>query len=144
MITIDYAAETDRDALYRLFDDWDIPRVARDVFDASFDRVMAKADGFVLVAREGNRLVGYSQVLVVDELGLDRYYEIATLLVADAARSRGVGRLLVERVEALARENGVREINLSSQVYRSRAHVFYERLGFDFYKISKFYSKKIP
>lgn len=143
MITIDYAADTDRDALYRLFNDWDIPQIPRDVFDASFDRVMAGSNGFVLVAREESRLVGYSQVLVVDELGLERYYEIATLLVADAARSRGVGRLLVERVEALAHENGVHEINLSSQVYRSRAHVFYERQGFEFYKISKFYAKKI-
>lgn len=143
MITIDRAAASDRDALYRLFCDWDETPIERTAFDASFSRVLASPSGFVLVAREGVRLVGYAQVIVCDELGFERFYEIAALLVANDARDRGIGRMLVERVETLARESDIREIKLSSQVYRSRAHVFYERQGFEFYKISKFYSKRV-
>ena len=144
MITTDYANEDDGDDLYLLFSDWDGDDLcSREVFDASFDRLVSGANNMVLVAREGERLVGYAQIIACDELGFNRFYEVAALLVAKTERSRGIGRMLMERVEAIARANGIREIKLSSQVFRSRAHVFYEGLGFEFYKISKFYAKKV-
>jgi ribosomal protein S18 acetylase RimI-like enzyme len=144
MITIDYAKSDDMEMMYELFGDWDKDyRVDRELFAASFARVIAEENNALLVARDGSDIVGYVQLYECNELGFEPFYEVAELLVSARYRSRGVGRLLMERVEEIARADGIREIKLSSQVHRSRAHVFYENIGFEFYKISKFYGKKI-
>jgi hypothetical protein len=47
------------------------------------------------------------------------------------------------QAERVARGEGLSVVRLSSQIHRSRAHVFYENLGYEFLKISKYYEKKL-
>jgi hypothetical protein len=49
----------------------------------------------------------------------------------------------MEKVEEIALEENIFLIKLSSQLHRSRAHVFYENLGFTVEKMSKFYEKRL-
>lgn len=71
------------------------------------------------VAVEGERLLGYYS-LVADPPDLD------LMFVDDAARGRGVGRLLFEHMLATARELGATEVRIVSH---PPAAGFYERMG---------------
>lgn len=59
-----------------------------------------------VLAWEGERLIGYAQVLLSEALAT------AEVVVAPAFRRRGIGRLLLQTVEALAHEAGVRDLKL--------------------------------
>lgn len=48
----------------------------------------------------------------------------------DAQRSGGIGAALLLAAEAFAREQGCAQLELSSNVARTRAHRFYERQGY--------------
>ena len=53
----------------------------------------------------------------------------------------GIGKMLMERVEELAKERGISMIGLASGFQRTEAHEFYERLGYQ--KTSFRFSKRI-
>lgn len=63
-------------------------------------------DSFIVAERDG-RVMGAAGVERAGEYGLLR-----SVVVDPAARGRGVGRALVERVTAESEENGVRELYL--------------------------------
>jgi GNAT superfamily N-acetyltransferase len=56
--------------------------------------------------------------------------EIYNLGVAEALRSRGIGRRLVARLEALAAERGHARVGLGVALANARARRLYERLGY--------------
>ena len=57
---------------------------------------------------------------------------IMALVIDEGARGVGVGRALVDRAAALAREHGASRLMVTTHVRRADAHAFYERLGFEF------------
>lgn len=56
---------------------------------------------------------------------------IGSLVVAEAARGRGVGALLVREAAALARAEGCAELELTTGMRRHAAHAFYAAQGFE-------------
>lgn len=82
----------------------------------------------VLVA--GRPAVAFLHLKVIDSFLGPRETEIEALVVDEAARSRGVGRALVEEAIRYARERGCARVRVRSRVERDRAHAFYEREGF--------------
>jgi len=56
---------------------------------------------------------------------------LTALVVGEAARRRGLGRALVERVKAEARRLGCDRLEVTSSVHGEDAHAFYARLGFE-------------
>jgi GNAT superfamily N-acetyltransferase len=132
----------DEDALFALMTHWDKDYAFdKAVFLASLEAILGSPDADILLAFQGRDLVGYAQTAICRHLGFAPFLEVVQLLVSAERRSSGTGRKLMERAEDLARSKGLNSVKLSSQVMRSRAHVFYERLGYMFYKISKFYEK---
>lgn len=97
---------------------------------------------FVAESADG-KLAGFLNVYVMRTIDSDARTEIAALVVDDAHRSHGVGKVLIEQAEAWARENGCRAIGLRSNVIRERAHRFYERLGYEHYKTQKAFRKAL-
>ena len=97
---------------------------------------------WVADAGEG-KLAGFLNAFVMTTIDSGARVEIAALVVDDAKRSRGVGKLLIERAESWARENGCKAIGLRSNVIRERAHNFYERLGYVHYKTQKAFRKAL-
>jgi GNAT superfamily N-acetyltransferase len=89
------------------------------------------------------KLAGFLNAFVMRTIDTDVRVEVAALVVDDAQRSRGVGKLLIEQVESWARENGCGTIGLRSNVIRDRAHKFYERLGYVHYKTQKAFRKTL-
>jgi len=51
-------------------------------------------------------------------------------VVDEAARSRGIGTLLLDAAEGWARERGCSEMRVQSNVIRTRAHAFYAKQGY--------------
>jgi GNAT superfamily N-acetyltransferase len=85
----------------------------------------------VLVAEVGGRVVGMAAFHAIPHVELDEpTARLTSLVVAEEARGQGIGRALVERVEAGARALGCGRIELTSGDQRTEAHAFYRRLGF--------------
>lgn len=143
-MTIDFCAMKDADELFGLFGDWDRSHsFDYEVFVESLRRILLDKKNTLLVVKENDLLVGYAQMYRCDELGFEAFIEVAELLVSEEKRNLGIGKLLIKRVEEIALADGISVIKLSSQVHRTKSHMFYENLGFEYYKISKFYEKKI-
>lgn len=85
----------------------------------------------VLVAQEGDTVAGVAVVHVMAPLHVpERWALLSALVVDDAQRSGGIGAALLQAAEAFAREHGCAQLELSSNVARTRAHRFYERQGY--------------
>jgi GNAT superfamily N-acetyltransferase len=116
-----------------------VPGAAAGAEDTADLRVYASAlaeidatDGAVLVAVWDGEVVGVCQLIVFRHLqrrgGLCA--EIESVHVHPDHRSSGIGSALVRTAIERARELGCYRVQLSSNLVRSDAHRFYERLGF--------------
>jgi GNAT superfamily N-acetyltransferase len=63
------------------------------------------------------------------------YAELTELLVAAAYRRQGIGRALIEHIEAIARAQGAREMVLMTAWRNTEAHAFYHTLGYRLYTV---------
>jgi GNAT superfamily N-acetyltransferase len=97
----------------------------------------------VFVAEQNGAMAGYLDVFVLRTVESEPRAEIAGLVVDENARSRGVGRRLMESAEEWARAQGCNVVSLRSNVIRTRAHAFYERLGYSLIKTQKAFRKQL-
>jgi GNAT superfamily N-acetyltransferase len=88
-------------------------------------------------------LVGWLHVSVSHLLESDTRAEVNGLIVAEGQRSAGAGAKLLEVAEEWARRHGGQAMNVRSNVIRERAHVFYERNGYEHYKTQKAFRKAL-
>jgi GNAT superfamily N-acetyltransferase len=108
------------------------------------ERLLARTDQLVLVAEGGaGTVVGWLHGAEQELLESGRRCEILGLVVDEAHRSRGVGRRLVEQVEAWAAARGLERMAVRSNVARVDSHPFYERLGYERTKTQHAYRKRL-
>jgi putative acetyltransferase len=79
-----------------------------------------------LVARAEGRAVGCGAVVQSAE----GWAEIKRMFVSPAARGRQVGRKLLERLEAVAREKGIAALRLETGISQPEALALYRSAGF--------------
>jgi len=92
---------------------------------------LKKAGMAVLVADQGGA-IGLLTTAITHVLHRPRPVgRISLMVVAESARSRGVGAALVAEAEARLRAAGCGLIEVTSNMRRQRAHAFYERLGYE-------------
>jgi len=108
----------DRAALRPLFELADDSAV---LLDAYVD------DGRVLVARDGDDVVGHVQLVAT---GDGDVVEIKNMAVLDAHQGTGVGRALVEHALAQARTDGCTRVLVATGSADVGNLRFYQRLGF--------------
>ena len=95
--------------------------------------LLSREDHAVLVADDGQALVGLGCAHVFPVLHSDEPVALITaLVVAASARGSGYGRSIVVELEHFARSLGCRRILVTTAIHRSDAHAFYERLGYTF------------
>jgi ribosomal protein S18 acetylase RimI-like enzyme len=101
-------------------------------YAAAFEMMRAQAGNVLLVAELDGAVVGCLQLVVIPGLaraGMTRG-QIEGVRVARAQRGRGIGERLVEAAVARAVAEGCGLMQLATDVSRTAARRFYERLGF--------------
>jgi GNAT superfamily N-acetyltransferase len=97
----------------------------------------AEDDGVILIAEEDGAALGYAIVLtnVVEDGSGDEvayvYAYVGDLVVARAARRRGIGKLLLEECERRARLAGRDELRINVLAQNEGARAAYRAVGFD-------------
>jgi len=89
----------------------------------------------------GGHVIGWVHVYVCQLLETDPQAEIGGLVVDEAHRRCGIGRLLMQHAEQWAREKECGTVHLRSNVVRKDAHVFYERIGYSSVKTQRVFRK---
>jgi ribosomal protein S18 acetylase RimI-like enzyme len=93
--------------------------------------LLKKAGQHVLVADRGGA-IGVLTTSTMQVLHRPRPVgRISMMVVAEAARSGGVGAALVGEAEARLKAAGCGLVEVTSNAKRLRAHAFYERLGYE-------------
>lgn len=94
-------------------------------------RLLASASDAVFVAELADGgLVGWVHGVLSQFLESDYRVEIAGLVVDERFHRRGIGRDLVQQVEAWALEHGAEQASVLCRTTRTKAHRFYEGLGY--------------
>lgn len=119
--------------------------VTPEVLGQRLARLLPNPDHTILVAQlSSGAIIGWLHGATLDLLEAGTRCEILGLVVDSGHRRLGVGRRLVQAVEAWARGRGLQEIGVRSNVVRVEAHPFYEGLGFTRAKTQHAYRKPIP
>ena len=103
---------------------------------AEAERIFARMARYpsyhIYVAVVGGEVLGTLALLIMDNLahcgapsGI-----LEDMVVAEAARGRGIGEALVRFAMDRCRDGGCYKLALTSNQHRDGAHRFYERLGF--------------
>jgi GNAT superfamily N-acetyltransferase len=86
----------------------------------------------MLLAESEGRVVGCLQLVFIPGMsrkGTKRAI-VESVRVSSTMRGQNVGTALMKEATRLAREGGCGLVQLDSDTRRSRAHLFYRRLGF--------------
>lgn len=104
------------------------PEAARDLFR----RFALYPDYVLYVAEDEGGIVGTHALLVMDNFGHlgARSAVVEGVAVAPDRQSAGIGAAMMRHAMAVAAEKGCYKLALSSGSRRTRAHAFYEGLGF--------------
>jgi len=100
-----------------------------------FDEMLADPTAGLFIAEEDGRAIGYIFCKLFERLEgpftyANRFIQIEHISVRPDTQRRGAGTALINRVEELAREMGVSKIQLDSWDFNTKAHAFFEGLGF--------------
>ncbi|MBI5643661.1 MAG: GNAT family N-acetyltransferase [Deltaproteobacteria bacterium] len=138
------ARASDREALNRIIENTEnLTREEKDCAAELLDIYLSDSrqkDYFFIVAAEAQAATGY--VCYGRTPLTDAVYDLYWILVAGEFRSRGIGRLLLERTEDLIKKQGARMLVAETSglpAYES-AHAFYKKTGFkEEARIKEFY-----
>ena len=116
------------------------PATAREIA-GRMKRIQPAALHTVFVAESQEQVIGWLHVSVTPLLEVPLRAEVNGLVVDEKQRSAGAGARLLLAAERWARLKGCKSMSVRSNVIRERAHVFYERNGYQHYKTQKAFRK---
>ena len=107
-------------------------QASSDNYAQAFAAMEAERYNHMLLAESEGLIVGALQLVFVPGLSRKgtRRAIIESVRVAADQRGQSVGTALMKEAIRLAREGGCGLVQLDSDTRRSRAHLFYRRLGF--------------
>ncbi|MEO5887016.1 MAG: GNAT family N-acetyltransferase [Anaerolineales bacterium] len=103
---------------------------------AFFDEMLADPDITIYIAEENAQACGYILCKLIERpetpfIYPNRFLHIDQISVRPNVQRHGAGTALMDQVERLARELGVLKIQLDSWDFNTKAHAFFEGLGFE-------------
>ena len=120
---IEYAKLEDKEEIYNLICILENKEINKEHFDYVFENSLKDEDIIYLVYRD-EKIHHY--------LHHDRDTgEIVELIVLPEKRNLKIGKQLIEKIEEIAKEKQLEQIELSTSTYRKDAHRFYERQGYE-------------
>jgi GNAT superfamily N-acetyltransferase len=106
-------------------------------------RILQRPDQVFVVAAIADEAVGWLHLVLREYLEVEPYVMVAGLVVDEAHRRRGIGRLLMDRADRWGREQNCSFIRWWSSSTRVEAHRFYESLGYAKVKTQFSFAKSI-
>lgn len=106
-------------------------------------RMQANNQHIVYVALANANVVGWVHGHLCDLVITAPQILILGLVVDKHHRGYGIGRLLMQYIEQWAEERGCDTILVRSNVIRTDAHLFYQRVGYENIKQSKVFAKRL-
>ena len=89
------------------------------------------------------KAIGWVHASVIPLLEVERRMEVHGLVVEEQLRNRGAGWQLLEAVEKWALKLNCKSVSIRSNVIRRRAHIFYQKHGYEQYKTQKAFRKAL-
>jgi len=101
-------------------------------YEDALRAVEADPNNLLMVAEVEGAVVGVFQLTIIQHVAFrgGRVAQIENVFVDDSARGRGVGTAMMQWAIDLAKRRGCFRVQLTTNRARTRAHAFYERLGF--------------
>jgi ribosomal protein S18 acetylase RimI-like enzyme len=138
-LTLRSAEEKDLPAIISLFieDELGVTRekladpLPQSYFDA-FQEIVADKHQLLLVVEENGIVIGTCHLTVMPSLSFQgsRRLNLENIHVDKRFQGQGVGTWMIQQAIAVGREKGCKIIQLTTNKKRSRAKIFYEKLGF--------------
>jgi len=99
---------------------------------SAFRAIEADANQFLAVAEVAGEVIGTLQLSFLPGLSKQGAWrgQIEAVRVARSKRSGGIGRFMILWAIDRCRERGCRSVQLTTDLSRTDAHRFYDRLGF--------------
>lgn len=113
-------------------------RIDRETYLSYLEDMTSKGYKQLAVFEEEN-CIGLAGYWVATKFYCGKYLELDNVIVNEDARSKGIGKLMCDRLEAEARKAGCKTAVLNAYVQNNKAHKLYMRegyriLGFHFIK----------
>ena len=107
-----------------------------------FELLHNDANSQILIAEEEDKIYGFLSLYFIPQIALEGdFAKICYLCVDENIRSKGIGHLLLQQAEQLARQRGCDRMELHSGEQRTLAHQFYLREGY--VDAPKYFRKKL-
>jgi len=120
-------SETEMEDIWKLLNQLsDSPRL---LAYEDFDRILNRPNFSLLVARDGEKIVGMASLWSAEIL-MGKKAFIDDVVVLDSHRGQGIGENLIKGLIAHAKNNGSRYVELTSNPARVAANNLYQKLGF--------------
>jgi ribosomal protein S18 acetylase RimI-like enzyme len=101
-----------------------------------------KGNHGIILAMIGSKIIGMVSFVLLERLNQPlREFWIPELVICKEYRSQGIGKLLVQKCESLAKSKKCYRIRLESRNDRIDAHNFYKKIGFQ--QIARVFEKKL-
>ena len=100
-------------------------------FDSAFDELLKQNRGLILIAEEGQQILGMASISfnLALRYGGD-YCQLEELIVSPEARGKQIGAQLMNRAGEIATERGCGEFGLYLLESTEHNRPFYEKFGF--------------
>lgn len=140
-VSVRKATEVDLPALLGLYaqPDFNNGRVTTlDAAKATLARMATYPDFAAYCAEIDGEIVGTFSLMVIDNLahwGMSSAL-VENVVVANGHQGGGIGRAMIRQAFRLAEAKGAYKVALSSNIRSTKAHAFYESLGFEKYGFS--------
>ncbi len=134
MYIIDDITGGDLPQLSILYEELSGKPVDPDCMKATFEKISCNDDYYLLGARtDNNHLVGTVMAVVCHDMAKEcRPFMIMENFVVDSGWHRkGIGSMLIRRVESIGRDRSCIFVQFCSSSYRTGAHAFYKESGYD-------------
>ncbi len=140
MIHIRKAKAEDSNTVYSFISELEDEAFNPVLFDKHYKENLNNANHIYLVAEENNVVIGFLSChgqILLHHNGLA--FEIQEVFVDKEHRNRGVGKLLLEKLEKELKPFDPKVLEVTSNKQRTGAHTFYEQNGFvrSHYKFTK-------
>ena len=108
-----------------------------------YNAVRERGDHAVFVAEEDGRTIGFLHLYERPAFDKPPEVIVQAIVVDQTLHSTGVGKTIMSMAERWALERGYSSIALTSNVSRSGAHLFYDRLGYKIEATSHLFRRQL-